>query len=115
MSLGVGSVADAAGALATVKAAEAAEVVAGAVAAGDTSFCEASLALVMMADATACGSDAACESLCACAAAEAASAAALAAFAAAAYLAPEKQIQLQYTTTSPKLHKALGVSPSTFE
>lgn len=41
--------------------------------------------------------------------------AALAAFAAAAYLAPEKQIQLQYTTTSPKLHKALGVSPSTFE
>jgi thioredoxin reductase (NADPH) len=41
--------------------------------------------------------------------------AALAAFAAAAYLAPEKQIQLQYTTTSPKLHKALGVSPPTFE
>ena len=41
--------------------------------------------------------------------------AALAAFAAAAYLAPEKQIELQYTTTSPKLHKALGVSPSTFE
>jgi thioredoxin reductase (NADPH) len=41
--------------------------------------------------------------------------AALAAFAAAAYLAPEKQIQLQYTTTSPKLHKALGISPSTFE
>ncbi len=41
--------------------------------------------------------------------------AALAAFAAAAYLAPEKQIQLQYTTTSPKLHKALGVSPTTFE
>ncbi|MBU3620571.1 NAD(P)/FAD-dependent oxidoreductase [Polynucleobacter sp. CS-Odin-A6] len=41
--------------------------------------------------------------------------AALAAFAAAAYLAPEKQIQLQYTTTSPKLHKALGVSPATFE
>jgi len=40
--------------------------------------------------------------------------AALAAFAAAAYIAPEKQIQLQYTTTSPKLHKALGVSPSTF-
>ena len=36
--------------------------------------------------------------------------AALAAFAAAAYIAPEKQIQLQYTTTSPKLHKALGVS-----
>ena len=41
--------------------------------------------------------------------------AALAAFAAAAYLDPEKQIQLQYTTTSPKLHKALGVSPPTFE
>ena len=41
--------------------------------------------------------------------------AALAAFAAAAYLAPEKQIQLQYTTTSPKLHKALGVSSSAFE
>ena len=40
--------------------------------------------------------------------------AALAAFAAAAYIAPEKQIQLQYTTTSPKLHKVLGVSPSTF-
>lgn len=39
----------------------------------------------------------------------------LAAFAAAAYLAPEKQIQLQYTTTSSKLHKALGVSPLTFE
>ena len=41
--------------------------------------------------------------------------AALAAFAAAAYLNPEKPIQLQYTTTSPKLHKALGVSPPTFE
>ena len=41
--------------------------------------------------------------------------AALAAFAAAAYLDPEKQIQLQYTTTSPKLHKALGVKSPTFE
>ena len=41
--------------------------------------------------------------------------AALAAFAAAAYLNPEKQIQLQYTTTSPKLHKALGVKLPTFE
>ena len=41
--------------------------------------------------------------------------AALAAFAAAAYLSPEKQIQLQYTTTSPKLHKVLGVDNSTFE
>jgi thioredoxin reductase (NADPH) len=41
--------------------------------------------------------------------------AALAAFAAAAYLNPEKHIQLQYTTTSPKLHKILGVNPATFE
>ena len=41
--------------------------------------------------------------------------AALAAFAAAAYLNPEKQIQLQYTTTSPKLHRVLGVSSPTFE
>ncbi len=41
--------------------------------------------------------------------------AALAAFAAAAYLHPEKPIQLQYTTTSPKLHKALGVKSPTFE
>lgn len=41
--------------------------------------------------------------------------AALAAFAAAAYIAPEKQIQLQYTTTSPKLHKALGVDSPRFE
>jgi thioredoxin reductase (NADPH) len=41
--------------------------------------------------------------------------AALAAFAAAAHLNPEKQIQLQYTTTSPKLHKALGVKSPTFE
>jgi thioredoxin reductase (NADPH) len=41
--------------------------------------------------------------------------AALAAFAAAEYLNPEKLIQLQYTTTSPKLHKALGVKSPTFE
>lgn len=41
--------------------------------------------------------------------------AALAAFAAAAYLDPEKQIQLQYTTTSPKLHKVLRVKSPTFE
>ena len=41
--------------------------------------------------------------------------AALAAFAAAQYLNPEKPIQLQYTTTSPKLHKVLGVTPPTFE
>ncbi len=40
---------------------------------------------------------------------------ALAAFAAAEYLNPEKLIQLQYTTTSPKLHKALGVKSPTFE
>ena len=39
----------------------------------------------------------------------------LAAFAAAAYLNPEKPIQLQYTTTSTKLHKALGVQSPTFE
>ena len=41
--------------------------------------------------------------------------AALAAFAAAAYLNPEKPVQLQYTTTSTKLHKALGVQSPTFE
>ncbi len=41
--------------------------------------------------------------------------AALAAFAAAEYLNPEKQIQLQYTTTSTKLHKVLGVDSPTFE
>jgi len=41
--------------------------------------------------------------------------AALAAFAAAQYLNPEKPIQLQYTTTSPKLHKVLGVTPPIFE
>jgi len=41
--------------------------------------------------------------------------AALAAFAAAAYLNPEKHIQLQYTTTSTKLHKVLGVTSPTFE
>ena len=41
--------------------------------------------------------------------------AALAAFAAAEYLYPEKQIQLQYTTTSPRLHKVLGVKPNLTE
>jgi len=41
--------------------------------------------------------------------------AALAAFAAAEYLNPEKQIQLQYTTTSTKLHQVLGVKSPTFE
>jgi thioredoxin reductase (NADPH) len=35
--------------------------------------------------------------------------AALAAFGAAAYVFPDKRIQLQYTTTSPRLHKVLGV------
>jgi thioredoxin reductase (NADPH) len=35
--------------------------------------------------------------------------AALAAFAAAAYIFPEKKIQMQYTTTSPKIRKILGV------
>lgn len=41
--------------------------------------------------------------------------AALAAFSAAEYLNPEKQIQLQYTTTSTKLHQVLGVKSPTFE
>lgn len=41
--------------------------------------------------------------------------AALASFAAAEYLNPEKQIPLQYTTTSLKLHRALGVKSPTFE
>ena len=39
--------------------------------------------------------------------------AALASFAAAQYLQPEKQIQLQYTTTSPKLHKVLRAGTQT--
>ena len=34
---------------------------------------------------------------------------ALAAFAASRYVFPEKKVFLQYTTTSPKLHKVLGV------
>ena len=33
----------------------------------------------------------------------------LAAFGAAPYIFPDKRIHLQYTTTSPKLHKVLGV------
>ncbi|MGY4828659.1 NAD(P)/FAD-dependent oxidoreductase [Sphaerotilaceae bacterium SBD11-9] len=41
--------------------------------------------------------------------------AALAAFAAAPYIFPEKRIHLQYTTTSPKLHKVLGVETPTFD
>ncbi len=40
---------------------------------------------------------------------------ALAAFAAAPYIFPEKRIHLQYTTTSPKLHKVLGVETPTFD
>lgn len=41
--------------------------------------------------------------------------AALAAFAAARYVFPEKHIHLQYTTTSPKLHKVLGVETPVFD
>jgi len=41
--------------------------------------------------------------------------AALAAFAAAPYIFPEKRIHLQYTTTSPKLHKVLGVETPVFD
>ena len=41
--------------------------------------------------------------------------AALAAFGAAPYVFPEKRIHLQYTTTSPKLHKVLGVETPTFD
>ncbi|MFO1219860.1 MAG: NAD(P)/FAD-dependent oxidoreductase [Burkholderiaceae bacterium] len=41
--------------------------------------------------------------------------AALAAFGAAPYVFPEKRILLQYTTTSPKLHKVLGVETPNFE
>ncbi len=41
--------------------------------------------------------------------------AALAAFGAAPYVFPEKRVQLQYTTTSPKLHKVLGVETPTFD
>lgn len=40
---------------------------------------------------------------------------ALAAFAAAPYIFPEKKIHLQYTTTSPKLHKILGVDTPVFD
>ena len=40
---------------------------------------------------------------------------ALAAFAAAPYIFPDKKIHLQYTTTSPKLHKVLGVETPTFD
>ena len=41
--------------------------------------------------------------------------AALAAFAAAPYIVPEKKIHMQYTTTSPKLHKILGVETPVFD
>ncbi len=41
--------------------------------------------------------------------------AALAAFGAAPYIFPDKRIMLQYTTTSPKLHKALGVETPVFD
>ena len=41
--------------------------------------------------------------------------AALAAFGAAPIIFPEKRIHLQYTTTSPKLHKVLGVETPTFD
>jgi thioredoxin reductase (NADPH) len=40
---------------------------------------------------------------------------ALAAFAAAPFIFPDKRIQLQYTTTSPKLHKVLGVETPVFD
>ncbi len=41
--------------------------------------------------------------------------AALAAFGAAAYIFPDKKIHMQYTTTSPKLHKVLGVETPVFD
>jgi thioredoxin reductase (NADPH) len=41
--------------------------------------------------------------------------AALAAFGAASYVFPDKKIHLQYTTTSPKLHKVLGVETPVFD
>jgi thioredoxin reductase (NADPH) len=40
---------------------------------------------------------------------------ALAAFGAAPYVFPDKRIHLQYTTTSPKLHKLLGVESPVFD
>ena len=41
--------------------------------------------------------------------------AALAAFGAAPYIFPDKKIHMQYTTTSPKLHKILGVEAPVFD
>jgi thioredoxin reductase (NADPH) len=40
---------------------------------------------------------------------------ALAAFGAARFIFPDKPVHLQYTTTSPKLHKVLGVETPTFD
>src|SRR3954470_12741734 len=40
---------------------------------------------------------------------------ALAAFGAAPFIFPDKQVRLQYTTTSPKLHKVLGVESPVFD
>jgi thioredoxin reductase (NADPH) len=40
---------------------------------------------------------------------------ALAAFAAAPYVFPDRKVHLQYTTTSPKLHKVLGVETPVFD
>ena len=40
---------------------------------------------------------------------------ALAAFGAVPFVFPDKKVFLQYTTTSPKLHKVLGVEPPTFD
>jgi thioredoxin reductase (NADPH) len=41
--------------------------------------------------------------------------AALAAFGASPYIFPDKRVLLQYTTTSPKLHKVLGVETPSFD
>jgi thioredoxin reductase (NADPH) len=41
--------------------------------------------------------------------------AALAAFGATRYIFPERKVHLQYTTTSPKLHKILGVETPVFD
>jgi thioredoxin reductase (NADPH) len=41
--------------------------------------------------------------------------AALAAFGSTQYIFPDKKVHLQYTTTSPKLHKVLGVETPTFD
>jgi thioredoxin reductase (NADPH) len=40
---------------------------------------------------------------------------ALAAYGAMAIIVPEKKVFLQYTTTSPKLHKVLGVKSPVFD